>query len=97
MVVVVGMVEALVVAAAMASQLTPERTLQRTVGTEVTTGTEVATGATVPTGAGTEIPIRTIIRTTAITTTMTAIIPTHKPRRLQWRFPSRPTFPCRTS
>jgi peptidoglycan hydrolase-like protein with peptidoglycan-binding domain len=54
----------LVALPAMASQLTEERILQRTVGTEVTTGTEVATGAAVPTGAGTEIPIRMIIRTT---------------------------------
>ena len=61
--VVVGMVEAsavtmaiFVALPAMASQLTKERTLQRTVGTEVTTGTEVATGAAVPIGAGTEIP-----------------------------------------
>jgi hypothetical protein len=93
----VGMVEAsavamviLVALPAMASQLTKERTVQRTVGTVVTRGTEVATGAAVPTGAGTEIPIRMIIRTTAI-------IPTHKPCRLKWRLPSRPLLPCRRS
>ncbi len=49
----------LVALPAMAPQLTKERILRRTVGTEVTTGTEVPTG-------GTEIPIRMIIRTTAI-------------------------------
>jgi hypothetical protein len=89
--VAVGMLVAvamsLVALPAMASQLTKERTLQRTVGTEV------ATGAAVPSGGGTEIPIRT----TALMSTMTATIPTHKPHRLKWRVPSRPLLPCRRS
>src|SRR5258708_8659813 len=85
-VVVVGMVEAsaiLVALPAMAPQLTKERILQRTVGTEVTTGMEVATGAEVPIGAGTAIPIRLIIRTTAMITTITATLPFHYPPHLQ--------------
>ena len=63
---------------AIASQNTKERTLR---GTEIISGTTAISFLEVP--LGTEIPIRMIIRTTAIMTTMTATIMmgnTHQPK-----------------
>src|SRR6266478_9113600 len=65
-----------IVLLAIASQDTKERTLR----TEIISGTTEISFLEIP--WGTEIPIRMIIRTTAIMTTMTATIPmgnTHKP------------------
>jgi hypothetical protein len=67
-----------IVLPAIASQNTKERTLR---GTEIISGTTAISFLEVP--LGTEIPIRMIIRTTAIITTMTATIMmgnTHQPK-----------------
>src|ERR1700688_2541431 len=67
-----------IVLPAIASQNTKERTLR---GTEIISGTTAISFLEIP--LGTEIPIRMIIRTTAIITTMTATIMignTHQPK-----------------
>src|ERR1700738_5309215 len=67
-----------IVLPAIASQNTKERTLR---GTEIISGTTAISFLEV--SLGTEIPIRMIIRTTAIITTMTATImmgTTHQPK-----------------
>src|SRR6266404_836124 len=68
---------------AMASQNTKQRTLRAELisETEIISGTTEISFLEIP--LGTEIPIRMIIRTTAIMTTMTVTIPmgnTHKPK-----------------
>src|SRR6266853_1942420 len=85
LVVVISLVEVVIlqgllgiVLLAIASQNTKERTLR---GTEIISGTTAISFMEVP--LGTEIPIRMIIRTTAIMTTMTATIMmgnTHNPK-----------------
>ena len=78
LVVVVILLGLLCIVPAIASQNTKERTLR---GTKIISGTTAISFLEVP--LGTEIPIRMIIRTTAIMTTMTATIMmgnTHQPK-----------------